>query len=149
MVYDWETIKDDKLIIERLLDSDFPINKKVIVEDFVDYEKISEGVYYQLEYNIYEEQKSRIKVNTEKDGLLFVSDAWYPDWKAYLDSTEVKIYRANYAFRAVKIPKGDHLVEFAYEPESFKKGIYVSFTSVLVLLGIYAILKKSNWQNKG
>jgi uncharacterized membrane protein YfhO len=54
---------------------------------------------------------------------LVLSDTYYPGWKAFVDGKETKIYRADYAFRAIPLNAGTHRVEFTYDPISFKLGV--------------------------
>ena len=88
-----------------------------------------------------------VDVNLSDRGWLVLADAWLPGWKAYLrpfggdenDETELPIYRANGALRAVYLPDdGQWTVRFAYSPMSFKLGLYISFlagmTGLLLLL---------------
>ena len=55
-----------------------------------------------------------LAVETPTPQLLFLSDAYYPDWQATIDGREAKILRADYAFRAVVVPAGNHEVTFDY-----------------------------------
>ncbi len=66
-------------------------------------------------------------------GLLVLNDTYYPGWKAYVDGQETEIYRANYLFRAVYLPPGDHTVEFVYRPTAVYVGLA---TSLLTLTGV-------------
>lgn len=134
MVYQWEAIHDDKKILDTLLDKDFPINNKIVVEDQVPISQNSNLVKNEVKYLDYKETRSKVDVKTEKDGLLFISDTYYPGWKAYVDGNEQKILRANYAFRAVVVPSGNHIVEFRYEPDSFNIGRTISILSFYFLL---------------
>lgn len=54
----------------------------------------------------------RVKTGSSKPRLLFLSEACYPGWNAYLDDHKVDVCRADYGFRAVAIPSGSHIVEF-------------------------------------
>jgi hypothetical protein len=47
-------------------------------------------------------------------GFLVVSDTWLPGWSATVDGKQAPVLRANYAFRAVKVPSGRHEVVFTY-----------------------------------
>jgi len=67
-------------------------------------------------------QEIIIRAKLDIPGLLVLTDAYYPGWKAYVDDTEQKIYRAYYVFKAVPLKKGEHMVRFVYEPISFKLG---------------------------
>jgi len=46
--------------------------------------------------------------------FLVVVDSFDTNWRAYLNKNTVKIYRANYVFKSVKIPHGKHLVELKH-----------------------------------
>jgi len=69
--------------------------------------------------------------------LLVFSEIWYPEWKAYVDGMPFEIFRANYCFRAIEVPKGEHIVEMKFVSDSFLVGSYISiFTIVLSLVGL-------------
>ena len=99
-----------------------------------------------LELVSYTPNKIKIKTNVDGSRLLFLSDTYYPGWKVYVDGKETKIYRANYAFRAVVVNAGKHDVKFIYEPTSFKLGYIVSFVS-LVFAGVWLLTIKKNKHN--
>ncbi len=80
--------------------------------------------------------KYRVKVN--RSALLVFSEIWYPDWKAFVDGIEFNILRANYCFRAVEIPKGEHIIEMKYESSSFKLGSFI--TSLTLLLSFVGLI---------
>jgi len=67
-------------------------------------------------------------------GLLVLADTYYPGWKSFVDGKASKIYRADYALRAVFVPAGRHQVEFKYDPWSFKIGAAISAASAVSLL---------------
>ena len=75
-----------------------------------------------------------MKCRASKTSWLVLTDIYYPGWTAYIDEKPVEIARANYAFRAIKIPPGEHVVRFSYEPKSFVLG--VSMLVYMVAIGI-------------
>lgn len=82
--------------------------------------------------------------NANSDQLAVFSEIWYgPDkgWNAYIDGKQVEHFRANYALRAMKIPAGQHKIEFKFEPSSYNIGNKVSLAASLstILLLIAAI----------
>jgi hypothetical protein len=85
-----------------------------------------------------------IQASTNDDGILILADSYYPGWKAYVDGKEDIIRRANLFFRAVSLPSGSHVVEFRYEPRSFKIGLIVSLVTVLciVIVSVLVFMKK-------
>jgi uncharacterized membrane protein YfhO len=56
-------------------------------------------------------------------------------WRAYLDGMPIRLWRANYAFQAVVVPQGKHLVQLVYRDWGFVAGTALS---VLTLLGCIA-----------
>lgn len=84
----------------------------------------------------YEPERVTILVRNNTPGFLVLSDAYYPGWKATVNNRETKIYRADYAFRAVAIEAGTSVVDFRYEPESLALGATISAGSILLLTGL-------------
>lgn len=82
----------------------------------------------------YEVQKIEISTQTNKQSLLFLSDNYYPGWKAYVDGKETKIYRADYTFRAIEVPEGNHKETFIYDPMYFRLGVLLSSFSLVLFL---------------
>jgi len=60
-----------------------------------------------------------------KSGYLVLTDTFFPGWKALVDDDgkETEILPANYAFRAIKLEPGRHVVQFKYQPETFFWGL--------------------------
>jgi len=69
-------------------------------------------------------------------GVLVLTDAFYPGWRATVNGAETPIYPANLAFRGVLLPPGQHVVEFTYQPMSFVAGLATTGISLLVLTGL-------------
>ncbi|MCX7909677.1 MAG: YfhO family protein [Ignavibacteria bacterium] len=74
----------------------------------------------------------KYRVKTNKSALLVLSEIWYPDWKAYVDGIEFPVYRANYCFRAVEIPKGEHTLEMKYESSAFNLGLLITLSTLML-----------------
>jgi hypothetical protein len=81
----------------------------------------------------YENQRVIVQASLNQPGILILADSYYPGWKAYVNSKEEAIRRANLFFRAVLLPAGTHTVEFRYEPTSFKLGLAISIATIFVI----------------
>ncbi len=68
------------------------------------------------------------------DGVLVLSEVYYPGWRAWVDDREVEVLRADYLFRAVELPAGDHRVRLIYDPWSFKLGAGMLVTTIVGLV---------------
>ena len=77
-----------------------------------------------------------LKVKASGNNLLFLSEAWYPKgWKAFIDGTEVPIYRLNYMFRGVIVPPGEHTLSMKMESSSYTLGKNLSLLLNIITLG--------------
>ncbi len=65
------------------------------------------------EINIFKPQFVKIKTSGD-GGWLVYSDANLPTWEAHIDNQKTDIYTANYLFKSVFVPKGEHEVIFKY-----------------------------------
>jgi uncharacterized membrane protein YfhO len=83
------------------------------------------------------ERSVSLAVDARAPGYLTLSDTWYPGWTATVDGRAVAIRHANVAFRAVPVPAGHHIVDFAYSPLSAR---LAALASLLAALGIAAVL---------
>jgi uncharacterized membrane protein YfhO len=71
-------------------------------------------------------------VETSNDGILMLSEIFYPGWRATVDGVETEIFRANYNLRSVFVATGVHRVEFRFDPPSYRYGGLVTLASLLV-----------------
>jgi len=75
-----------------------------------------------------------IRAALDAPGYLVLADTYYPGWRATVDGAPVDILRANYAFRAVWLEAGEHVVEMTYRPVSVLLGGAVSLIALLLLI---------------
>lgn len=59
------------------------------------------------------------RTQSDGDGFFVLSDTNYPGWTATVDGRKVPIAMANYNFRAIALPAGEHRVEFRFWPAGF------------------------------
>ncbi len=85
----------------------------------------------------YKNEDITIHTKTAGNRLLFMSDTWYPDWHAAIDGKPTTIYRADYAFRAIAIPAGQHELTLTYYDPHYVAGRTISLmTNALALIGL-------------
>ncbi len=144
MVTDYIVLKDEKEIIKKLYDDSFDPSSQIILEKDPGFESSGMPLEYDLKISDYRANKIEISVESSTDALLFLSDSYFSGWKARVDGSETNIFRANYALRAIKVPKGEHAVVFSYEPDSFKLGSTVSSIAIgsAVILLIFSYYRK-------
>ena len=92
----------------------------------------------------YENNKIDLDLSTDRDGLLVLSEIYYPGWKAYIDGKETEVYCTDYNLRGVFVPQGSHKAIIRFEPASFTRGLWTSlFTLVLCATGLGVSLARS------
>jgi hypothetical protein len=77
-----------------------------------------------------------LRVSAPADGLVFLSEPYYPEREAFVDGTAVESFKANLAFTAIPVPAGAHRVELRHVPGSFYFGAGVSFATLLAWVAI-------------
>jgi hypothetical protein len=85
---------------------------------------------------ILDDRPDRVRLEAELShpGYVVLLDGWDAGWRATVDGSDSPVLRANLAFRAVRVPAGRHLVEYAYRPRPVAAGLAVS--AVCLLAGI-------------
>ena len=74
------------------------------------------------------------------EGFVVLSDAAFPDWQATIDGQATKIYTTNGVMRGVKVPPGDHTLQFNYEPRRLKMHLKAVLTLWIALIAAWAFL---------
>ncbi len=82
-------------------------------------------------------------VENNTQGLLTISEAKYPGWRATINGTETPILRSNGLFRSVIIPASEsgtpHEVIFTYAPSSAVLGFRLSLGTLITCLMIVCL----------
>jgi hypothetical protein len=91
----------------------------------------------------YEPNRVVIDVDGDAPGWLVLTDIWYPGWSCTVDGESARVYRANYTFRAVQVPAGAHEIVFRFEPDSYRRGRFISgiTSAVVTVVGLLALVR--------
>jgi hypothetical protein len=81
------------------------------------------------------ERTNEVTVRTESSaqGLLVLSDTYYPGWQAEVDGREAAVLRANHTMRAVVVPAGSHTVRFQFRPRSVFVGFFLTLAGMVAM----------------
>lgn len=91
----------------------------------------------------YQPNEILLDVDLAAPGWLVLTDAYFPDWKAYVrpqggterDEQPLTVWRADGNFRTVFLEEtGTQTVRFKYAPRSFQLGLFTSFVAFIGLL---------------
>ncbi len=99
----------------------------------------------------YHPEKLTYESQNSQDGLAVFSENYYPEgWQATVDGKPVKIIKADYSLRALKIPAGKHQIVFEFKPEIVRKGGCISLWSyvIFIILVVFGIFYRYKTKNK-
>jgi hypothetical protein len=90
--------------------------------------------------HIVSERADRVRIEAElsSDGWVVLVDAHDPGWRASVDGHATPLLRANFAFRAVAVPAGRHVVEMAYRPWTALAGLVLSAPTLVMAVTFLA-----------
>lgn len=97
--------------------------------------------------------KYNSKNNFEANAVF--SEIYYPEgWTCTIDDNPVEFACVNYILRGVKIPAGEHIIEWTFEPRSYATGNKVGYAgtaslSIFLLLVVFMEYRKSKSPLKG
>lgn len=133
--------QDEQEILDTLLAKDFDRAKTVVLESEPGL-KPEEG-YGLATISSYRPNKIVIDVVSEVPKLLFLSDVYDAGWQASVDGNPTRMYRADYAFRAVAVPAGTSTVIMRYMPRSVVWGFVAAGFATLGLV-IFFLWKRKD-----
>ncbi|MBN2754847.1 MAG: YfhO family protein [Candidatus Goldbacteria bacterium] len=74
-----------------------------------------------------------IKLTAPGPGYAVINDAYYPGWTARVNGIKMPIYRANSAFKAVKVQGGENIIKLEFKPLIVSVSFILSVLSILLL----------------
>jgi len=87
----------------------------------------------------YTQNRIILSVELKEDGFIVLNDAYFPGWKAEVDGVFQPVLRANHAFRAVPVKKGEHEIIVSYFPKTFLIGLLIAVVSATFIIILAAI----------
>jgi hypothetical protein len=142
MVHDWAWQPDVPSAISAMRDPNFdPRQTAILIGEDIDPQPATSNQQPApsqptIQVTNYAPEKIDLSVETDTDGILVVTDAFYPGWRVTVDGERSEILMADGAFRGVKMPAGSHEVAMEFMPASFRWGILVSALAIIAWLAL-------------
>lgn len=137
LIGDYQVAHQDQEVIDLMLSKKTDLSKIVILEKDPQI-TIEQCNNVTMEDNVkitsYTPNQVELSAESSCGKFLFLSDIFYPGWQAFVDQKETPILRANYVFRSVIIPPGQHQVVFRYLPPLFNIGLFASLASLGLII---------------
>jgi len=90
------------------------------------------GRAWKAQIREYRDNSITLDAETDRDGLLVLSEIYYPGWKAFVDGNETEIFRTDYSLRSLYVPAGKHDVVVTFRPASFLYGGWITLGSLFL-----------------
>jgi hypothetical protein len=134
MVYAFRVVPDENALVAGLNSTDFDPARTALLETDPGRTLPAEqgSPDWKADIREYRNNAIRLDVRTDRDGLLVLSETYYPGWTAYIDGKEAPVLRVNYNLRGTFVPSGAHSVEVRFQPRDLVRGWWISVASLLV-----------------
>ena len=131
-----DVIKEDQNLYNYLNASAFDPSKTAIVNK-LDNSRYAVGKILNIDWDL---ERIVIDYEAKEKGILVLSEIYYPArWKAYIDESEVEVFRANSVLRAVEVNAGTNKIIFKFDDTLFK--ILQTVSNLIVLFICFYLLK--------
>jgi len=140
-------------VLESMKTIDFTSQAVVLESEFPDDLEIQYDSSKLDKIELLNNHPTHLQYNFEarEDQLMVFSEMYYPKgWYVSIDKEKVDFFPINYVLRGLKVPKGNHTIDFIFDPPVIKKGAYIRlitlliFTAIIYFFGYHRFKSKSN-----
>jgi uncharacterized membrane protein YfhO len=93
----------------------------------------------QLSVAYFDVNTLKLRTNFSKSETVVYNDSYTSSWKANIDGRPVELLRANQAFKGIKVPAGEHNIEFSYHPPG-GTWVYIAATAALFIFLLWTMI---------
>jgi hypothetical protein len=141
VVYDAMPLAVRPQLLHQLKTTNF--SERVLLEEANEQElgsaRAERGRYEAAHIVRYSPNQVSVQAEAETAGYLVLADVWFPGWRCTVNGVAAKVFRADYAFRAVALPPGRNEVVFTFSPASYSWGKRVSALG-LAALAVWTVI---------
>lgn len=127
---------DGEAVLAAMSRSDFnPYRRSYTLDRRVEFRRSSDRSTPTARVLRYSPDRIDIEVSTDRERPVIVAEIAAPGWRCLLDSgKQLPVAVANHAFRAVRVPAGNHVISLVYRPFSFRLGLYSTLVSLSLVV---------------
>ncbi len=151
-IYFVDSVKIDTgmSLLNRIKNSSFDPKNVAFTGEKIDVGPVDSTAYARI--LDYKDELIKVDANASGNNFLFLGNNYIPyGWKASIDGNKTKIYKADYGFMGIVVPKGRHSIEFTFAPESFYVSKYIALilsSSLILILIVALIFKKEKYKKR-
>ncbi len=130
--------KEPEQVISALKQNRINYRDTIILEEQPEFDA---GIPLSVQNNTVEMTKwdtdiIKFKCKISNPCILFLSEIYFPKWKAYINNNEVKVYKTDYLFRSVFLQDGEYTLTFKF----YNNGSYLITALLHYIFSIIAIV---------
>jgi len=143
----------DAEALKRLASPAYPLFEKVLVDPasltvhFQNADLTGKGAVGTCKLVKYRPGRMELNVHAEQAGILRVSEKYDNGWKASIDGRSTPVFRVDYIFQGIVVPKGDHHVIVQYASPVWMLGVQLLGLGLVLGAAVWLVVGK--WRNKG
>jgi hypothetical protein len=132
----WQVVTNDQTTLQQLVDPKFDPFQTVLIANEIsapstNSPNVNPGA---VQITSYKPKEIELVAKVETPSVLLLNDKFNSNWKVLVDGKEKPLLRANYIMRGVQLDKGEHKIEFRFQPPLTT--LYVSLAAVGVGLSL-------------
>lgn len=85
-----------------------------------------------------------IDVMAQEPSVLVVSESIFPGWHAWVNESKTKVERANFLFRAVRVPAGRTHVALVYYNSTQRSGLFLTLCGLMLMTAVTSVHALNN-----
>jgi len=121
--------KDGKINKNNLLTS-LEIDDQASIVDRAKIILSSSNLFSVLDFNT---NSIKVETNFDKVKFLVYTDSFQSDWRVFVNGQKQNLYRSNFGFKGVALPKGKNVVFFKYSPLGGQMTYFLIFSTYIGL----------------
>jgi len=129
-------VKDEADFYKLMKSGDFNPARAAVLEETPEF-KIGPSGQNKIEITSYDFHEIKLKAEVVEPALMVLSEIYYPaGWRAFVNGEESRVYKTNGILRSIFLKPGTHDIEFVFISDALKLGLWISFISTFILLGM-------------
>jgi len=142
----WQVVTNDEATLQKLVDPKFDPFQTVLIADQISTPNTNSasGNAGTVEFTTYHPKRIQLNAKVEAPSVLLLNDKFNPHWKVLVDGQEKPLLRANFIMRGVQLDKGEHRIEFRFQPPLNTLYISLAALGAGFALFVFAVFGKKN-----
>lgn len=134
LIHQVKVIRDKKTRLNELTHIN-PLKEAIVEEPLqIKIQEPVKGKTEKVAITQYSAHKVEVSVSAETAGVLVLTDAYYPAWRAEIDGKRTRIFPIDHLFRGIEVPEGEHKVTFTYDKTAYTTGKTISLGSLSIVV---------------